>query len=170
MKRLTIVLVVLAVALGGYADGTPGFSIGAGGIALVPAFAPDATGLGGGITVGLPTLPLYLGVSASRLGDIGTVAISAEYRVVDRHGEGAVGWYLGVGGAVLAFLNSENFALIAGARVPVGVEFRPSARTGLELFLELGLEWLPIGLDGGGLVFVPMYFLARPWLGVRWRF
>jgi hypothetical protein len=170
MKRLAIVLLVLVAACGALAAETQGLSVGGGGIALMPVFALEATGIGGGITVGVPTIPLYFELSASTLGDIGTVSFGAEYRVVDRHGEGALGWYLGVGGAVLVFIYPENTALIAGARVPVGVEFRPSAKTGFELFLELGLEWLPVGYNGEDLVFTPMYILARPWLGVRYRF
>jgi hypothetical protein len=170
MKRLAIVLLVLVAACGASAAEPQGITIGAGALALVPVFAPGASGFGGGITVGLAATPIGFGLSVSTVfGGIGSIAFDAEYRLVERS-NGATGWYLGVGGMAMVLFHEGFFGFVAGVHLPAGFVYRPSTTSGFTLVAELGLDWLPIGFDGEDLVFAPGYLLARPWLGARWRF
>jgi hypothetical protein len=170
MKRLAIVVLVLIAVCGAAVAEPQGFSIGAGALALVPVVAPEAAGFGGGITFGLAAIPISFGLSVSTVfGGIGSIAFDAEYRLVERS-KGATGWYLGVGGMALVLFHEGFSGFVAGVHLPAGFVYRPSTTSGFALVGELGLDWLPIGFDGENLLFVPVYLLARPWLGVRWQF
>jgi hypothetical protein len=170
MKRLAIVVLVLIAVCGAAVAESQGFSIGAGALAMVPVFAPGASGFGGGISVVLPSIPLQVGLSVSTVfGGFGSIAFDAEYRLVERS-NGATGWYLGAGGMALVILNEGISGFLGGVHLPAGFEFRPPALHGVVLVAELGLMWLPICFTDEGFVFTPVYLLARPWLGVRWQF
>jgi hypothetical protein len=129
---------VLALVLGAgaaFADHPGGFGIGLQG--------GWSGGVGGGLTLKFPSLPVYWSID----GGSSSLAVAGDYYFIDKDFIDGLGFYIGVGAYVgLGVWGwDDGFNLWAGARVPIGLSWRPI--NFLELYLQavpsLGLHVIP---------------------------
>jgi hypothetical protein len=100
-------------------------------------------GVGGGLSLKVPSLPVFWTIDASFSNGIG-LGVAGDYYIFDQDFAKGLGWYLGVGGFGYIGLY-DPLGLAAGARVPIGLSWRPIDL--LEIYLQvvpsIGLQVLP---------------------------
>jgi len=135
MKKFVIVLALAAVIATGtaFADHPKGFGIG------LVGFYPG----GGGLSLKLPSVPIYWAVSAEIGSDYFSINLTGDSYLIDDNLSGPLHWFLGLGGFFSFYSYSKKYFdvsygwtnLAFGARLPIGLSFQPISL--LEIFLDV---------------------------------
>jgi hypothetical protein len=155
-------------------------------LATTNVFADHPSGLGvgvvfgggigggiGGLSLKIPSVPIYWGVSLGFDAYHFGLGVTGDYYIIDQSFAPTLGWYLGVGafldvgtwngGRGPAGRNDGGLFLAAGVRVPIGLEWQPINK--LDVFLEIAPG---VGIGISPLYFPGWYFAAG--LGIRYWF
>jgi hypothetical protein len=155
-KKLAILVFILILTTGTAFAVQDGFGIG---IIGGGGYGWSGAGhYGGAISLKLPKMPVYWGVKFD-LGDNGFwIGVTGDFiHLIDnRPLVPAVGltWYIRAGLYGKVFIRDNNFALDAGARLPIGLSFQPIRL--VEIFLDVapsvgfGVSFNPTHLGIGG--------------------
>jgi hypothetical protein len=137
------------------------------GVGIVYGMGLGSGGLGGynvGLSLKVPSLPVYWTVNAQINSSIFGIGGSGDYYFIDQSLVPNInlGWYLGLGGYLGTLFYKDNIALWGGVRVPIGLSFMPA--NWIEIFLEvapnLGITLIPD-------FYFPHGSYVNPALGIR---
>jgi len=140
MKKVVLVIVLAVILATGtaFSDHPSGFGIG------IVGFYPGGIGL----SLKIPGVPVYWGISAALGSDYFGVAVSGDYYLIDKNLVPDIGlnWFLGLG----AFLDFNTYSsshsgwgdysrtyLAVGGRIPIGLSWQPFK------LLEIFIDWAP---------------------------
>jgi hypothetical protein len=154
MKRIVLVLALAAIIATGtaFADHPSGFGIGIVGQYSSWGFG----GQGGGLSLKLPSIPVYWGINAAFGNNYIGAGITGDGYIIDQNLGGYLNWFLGVGGyfSFYSYNEKDSFwgyeksysKIYGGVRAPIGISFQPVAL--LELFIDIAPS-IGIGIDSG---------------------
>lgn len=145
MKKVLIIFCAMMLIAA-----TGAFALEGNGLALGGQTALNFAGTGahpvGGLLLHLPGFPLMMGIGFSSLPALG---MTADYWFARGSGSGILGWYVGIGGYITIFTETNSASF--GARLPIGLQFWLLNRRNLEFFLEaapaVGIRFVPTGFD-----------------------
>jgi opacity protein-like surface antigen len=136
-KLILIVLLGLVIATAGvFADHPAGWGIGVEGQYNF-AWEGFEGGSGAALSLKAPQLPIFWGISLSFRDDTFGISVTGDKYITDKAliPDINLGWYLGLGGYV-GLLHWSGYNMINfGARLPIGLSWRPLDF--LELFLDV---------------------------------
>jgi hypothetical protein len=156
MKRVVLVLALAAIIAAGtaFADHPEGFGIGV--VGSYGGFSSDFSGIGYGLSLKIPGVPVFWGFNAGFGSDtfsVGdsyfSIGITGDFYVVDQVLSGPLHYFIGVGGLFKYLSYSYQYTgysysysydyswIFAGARAPIGISFQPVPL--LEFFIDVGL-------------------------------
>jgi hypothetical protein len=151
-KSLLILILMMIIALSGaFAEHPDGWGLGAG-YQGAGSFSNPGYNNGFSIFLKAPQLPVYWAFSGSIRSGVTWITLTGDYYFIDKTlvPEINLGWFLGVGGYGRVLINSGNFALDLGVRVPIGLSWQPMDF--LEVFADFAPSigiWLGLGDNGG---------------------
>jgi hypothetical protein len=162
MKKFVLVIALAAILATGtvFAQHSGGLGIGAlWGGDIYHGFATSAS-----LSLKLPSLPIYWGISVSGFGDVLLVGVQGDKYLFDQSlvKSAGLGWYLGLGGYVNLVFASDPY-LGLGARLPIGLSWIPIRL--FEVFADvapsLGISFNPTYFPIWG---IPLELGIRLWL------
>ncbi len=157
MKKKTLVVIVVLLALSTAAYARSGFAIGA------EASSSNFAGWGGRFVFHFPRVPLYFGIGGIVNPSGTALDFTMDYWFAHDHLSGMLDYYVGLG-AYLAVASSGNQGAFAlGARLPLGLQIWPLREGVLEIFLEIAPAWIPISSGAVS----PLVFEVQPAIGFR---
>jgi hypothetical protein len=160
-KKLFLICVAGLLTVNAFADhpsGRLGLGIFGGG-----GSASAAGGHGSlGVTLKLPVLPIFWGVTAY-FGDPLALSASADYYLIDadlvQDGSFNLDWFLAIGAFGHFTFGSDNFSAALGARLPIGLSWHIS--NNFELFADV-VPGIGISFRGS-----PLYWVWGGEFGLR---
>jgi len=156
MKKLVLVLALAVVITTGtaFADHPKGFGIGIVGNWSGWGFG----GTGGGLSLKLPSIPIYWAVNFGIDPDGFGLGITGDYYLYDKKISGPLNWYLGLGGYFTFYSFGKSYKytggsvdysytwMYGGVRVPIGLSIQPIPL--LEIFIDVAPS-IGIGIYSG---------------------
>ncbi|MDR0301826.1 MAG: hypothetical protein LBI04_05880 [Treponema sp.] len=154
MKKLVMVLALVAIIATGtaFAEHPSGLGIG---VVGTYGFAGDfGSGMGFGLSLKIPGVPIFWGVNGSFGSDHFGIGITGDKYMIDSKISGPLGWYFGLGGYFSFYSwTFEGYGfdysytwMYGGVRVPVGISIQPIEL--LEIFIDVAPS-LGIGYFSG---------------------
>lgn len=135
-KKLLLLCVAGLLAVNAFADHPSGLGLGIFGGGGGSATAAGSGNLG--LSLKLPGLPIFWGVTAN-FGEKSTaLSVSGDYYLLDEdltRGSFDLDWYLGIGGFGHFYFGDDNFYAAVGARLPIGLSWHIVDK--LELFGDI---------------------------------
>jgi hypothetical protein len=167
MKKGLLVLALFAIVTIGtvFADHPDGFGVGVAGRYGIG----DIGGFGAGLSLKIPSIPIFWGVNYGFNSDYLGIGITGDYYLIDKAlvRETGLNWYMGVGGFFDTLIADDFIVLDIGTRVPIGISWQPVSL--LEVFFgiapSIGFEIVASGTyTGGGIIWgIPVELGFRLW-------
>jgi hypothetical protein len=121
-------------------------------------------GVGPGVTFKTPKLPITWGVNAGIDGSKWNIGVMGDWYFIDDLKQGAIkdfgkagklGWFLGAGAYVGLGNKGDDMYFNLGARVPVGISYRPTKLVQIfaDVVPQLGIGFNPIKFPDFGIGF-----------------